>query len=453
MHSDWIHKVKQFLRWHVELPDRLLFAVSGGADSMGMLALLRDELQIPPERLVIGHVHHGIRVDELCDLDVIHQAADERGIHVLIRKVNATLFAKECKSSLEAAARQLRYQSLNDMMRESGCQWILTAHTLDDSAETVWMRKQSGAPWYECTGIPARRGHILRPLIHVSRDDLRTWVNNRGLAFHEDATNSDLCHLRNRIRAEMAANPTVWNPSRKQELAQAGESVARILELHRRRAHLLPVRVKGGLEEGSIGLAIDRIFIYFKSLTFLPVEAAWAELTGVPESRLPSAKRSQISEFLGGTGPEGKLDLPHDVRLVRRGLVVWVMKRSVARVHRQVKLGKSRIPERAAVIEIMPNGSTPGVHLAARYAGEDLTLRSWQPGDRIKISKRPAKLISDLMRESRLSPAAREALLVLADEQGPLMIMNGPVAERALPTPDERNPLLVTWTADDRKPS
>ncbi len=444
----WVEQIDAFLRERTAPGDRFLLAVSGGADSMGMLALLHDELKVAVEQLVAGHVQHGIRATEHRDLKVIEQEAGTRGIRVLAQSVNAPALAKHEGLSLEAAARRVRYRALEEMAEEAGCRWILTAHTLDDSAETVWMRMKSGAPWYEWTGIPRQRGRILRPLLKTSRDELRAWVADRRIAFVEDETNADQQFSRNRARTEMVRFEAVWDVTRKQELAKLGEILERSLEVQRQLARRLPVAFRGQSGGGSIGLAIDRIFIYFKSLTFLPVEVAWADLTGKPEARLSSAIRRQIMDVLAGSAPESVIMLPNGVRLMQRRETAWVVRNLPQLVDREVSVGSWPVPEVGGMLTIISNGSGPGSHLASRFAEKPLRLRTWRAGDRIKIARRPEKLISDLLNEARLDPATREATLVLADDYGPVMILGGPIAERALPTEHDTQSLLVTWTTD-----
>ena len=416
---------------------------------MGMLAVLRDELGYAPGRLVVGHVQHGIRPTENLDLNVIHAEAMDRSLSVSVRSVNAPELAKREKLSLEAAARRLRYQALSQMADEANCQWILTAHTLDDSAETIWMRMKSGAPWYEWTGIPAQRDRILRPLLGVMHSDLRTWTIDHGVSFLDDETNLDTQFQRNVIRMEMTRNSEVWSRSRKQELALAGEALNLVLRFQKKLACCLPLTSEAGQEGGSVGLAIDRIFIYFKSLTFLPVEAKWAELSGNPEARLPSASRRQIADLLIGMSPEARLTLPGEISLIRRGNTLWIARDTPFALNREVSLGRWAVPalNRVLALGIGQNGS--GARLSSQFTTKPLHLRTWQPGDRIKIQRRPEKNISDLLNEQRLDPMSRKHTLVLADELGPLMILGGVIAERALPGDNDDEFLFVTWTSND----
>jgi tRNA(Ile)-lysidine synthetase-like protein len=290
----------------------------------------------------------------------------------------------------------------------------------------------------------------LRPLLNVSRDELRQWVANQGILFREDETNIDRRFQRNQVRDEMASRPDTWNNQRKQELAQLGEMAARAVELSRRLARVLPLRILDTQRPRVIGLAIDAIFIYFKGLKFAPVEAAWGDLRGETDARLPSSVRRQVSEFVAGTGPEAELGLPCGVRLIRRGANLWLTSEQMRPLDLSVRVGIQQVPEVGGTIEIGFSDNGKSARLSPEIAQRPLRLRTWRYGDRLKAPGRPEKRISDLLNETGLNPVVRENTLVLADDQGPLMILDGPVDERALPGPSERNPLTVTWTVNDR---
>jgi tRNA(Ile)-lysidine synthase len=382
---------------------------------------------------------------------MVQQVALPRGIRISVSKVDALSQARDNHQSLEHAARELRYAALEEMAAESGCKWILTGHTKDDSAETVIMRMRSGAPWYEWTGIPARRGTILRPLLTVQRNDLRVWVAAKRLPFREDETNSDQRFLRNRLRAELSTLSDYWISDQIHRFAAAGEALEATLSIWRRMVYVLPVIISEKLNEGTVGLAIDEIFRYFNNLTFLPVEVVWGRLSGQQEARLPSKLRRQIASFLRGTASNAMLPLPKGISLLRRRNRAWLMSASVASVRMPVSLGTWPVPERNKVLVIADERNPQGkrdhlVRLRSEILQRDLVVRSWQAGDRIKPVKRPTKKISDLLAELKMDPAARERVLVLGDERGPLMILGGAVDERAAADGTQGESIWVTWS-------
>jgi tRNA(Ile)-lysidine synthase len=445
--------LNQFLDRWTSSEDRLLVAVSGGADSMGLLALLTDEMGFGSQRLRVAHINHQLRPTVEEDLRVVEGFARECGVPLSVRKVDVLDAARREHLSLEAAARRLRYRALEEIAEETGCRWILTAHTMDDSAETVLMRMRSGAPWYEWTGIPARRGRILRPLLTVRRPVLREWVRAHEVPFREDESNGDVRFQRNRLRNILESCHNFWNDSVVINLFANGRELEWALESARKAVYLLPSLINATSKEGRIGLAIDEIFRYFNNLTFLPVEALWAKLcVQPPESRLPSHLRRQIAEFLQGTTPDARLSLPKNVVLVRRGTHLWLIKGEIAAVNRSVTRGKSSVPERKGhlVVADVSNGQ-PAVLVRREILDHHLTLRSWQAGDRIKPMGRPRKKIADLLSERKLDPVERAEALVLCDEDGPLLIVGGVVDERATAKYPQGETITIRWSEDDSR--
>jgi tRNA(Ile)-lysidine synthase len=167
--------------------ERLLVALSGGADSVALLCLLdetRDQLACLP---FAAHVHHHLRGAE-ADADAAYCArlCGERGITV----VRADLDPRPRRGqSSEAWLRSERYRLLEEARASHGCAATLTAHTLDDQAETVLLKLLRGAGPRGVAGIRRRRGKVARPLLDLRRDDLRGWLLERGVAWREDASN------------------------------------------------------------------------------------------------------------------------------------------------------------------------------------------------------------------------------------------------------------------------
>ena len=424
-------------------------AVSGGADSVGLLGALADELCLG-SRLTVGHVDHGIRPDAPEDAALVRGLCGEWGLTLEVQKVDAPELARSKCLSLEAAGRVLRYEALSAMAVKRGCRWILTGHTRDDSAETVLLRMLGGAPWYEWTAIPCRRGRILRPLIEVARPDLRQWVHNRGLPHREDPTNADPRHLRNRLRIALLQKQELWGEEQLAKVARAGQLLWWGMEAYRAAARLALDQSERG--SGVFGLEIERILGYYDSLTFVPVEVAWAQGVGRPEARLPSAIRRQIPPFLQGKTPQSSLKLPEGVVAHRRGGRIYLYSDTSSQIAMRVGLGEHGVSERAARLTLAftaPRDASYEAAIDPQCLKRELHLRSWRPGDRLKVAKRPTKKVADLLAERKLDPLQRARVLVLADEFGPLLIVGGPVAERALPPLHDTAPLWVSWKTSD----
>jgi tRNA(Ile)-lysidine synthase len=368
-------------RTHIRPGDRICAAVSGGADSVALLLLLHAANTQPRNALGVGlsaiHVHHGLRgadadadlafVEALCarlevPLHIRHASVPDRIIRT--RKAGQP-------ETIEEAARTVRYELFRQLIAEGHADSVLTAHTLDDQAETVLMKLLRGA-WTEgLSGIhpsllveitgsgatshgsklphqgqqltaqsPKLTGKILRPLLAVRRAELIAFLESRNQNWRTDSSNADDAFTRNRIRHHLLPLLREYNPAIDQALANlaelAREDEARWQsELGRILPQLLlpgrPVRGGGRAvstapgESGAVALEIDRLREFDPALRRRVVRAAartlGARLTFDETARLlalagllpdPNTRAPSVSARIGSA-----LHLPGELRAVR----------------------------------------------------------------------------------------------------------------------------------------
>ena len=176
-------------------PGRLCLAFSGGSDSLALLSIL------PKNRSYAVYIDHGIRGREELEKEIeLNRRNAERysiPLKVLhLQEGEVAHLAREEKIGLEAAARKLRYALL---MREDA-DFILTAHHLDDQAETLIMRLLSSSPFYRLEGIKRQNGRIFRPFLAVAKETINSYIAEEGLEYSHDSTNDDTSYRRNHIR-------------------------------------------------------------------------------------------------------------------------------------------------------------------------------------------------------------------------------------------------------------
>ena len=181
----------------------VLLAVSGGADSMAMLHGAAHLLHADAVRwrLSVAHLDHALRADSAEDAAFVADAAAALRLPVTVRRTDVAALARDECRSIEDAGREARYRFLADLSRDGAL--ILTAHTLDDLAETVLLNLLRGSGLAGVSGIPAQRGNVARPLLAERRETLRTLLDEAGLAYRDDPSNQDPAFLRNRVRAEL----------------------------------------------------------------------------------------------------------------------------------------------------------------------------------------------------------------------------------------------------------
>lgn len=184
----------------------VLLAVSGGADSM---ALLAGAAELAPETgwiLSIGHVHHGWR-GRAADRDLAFVAEHARRLSLpfFSRRRDAREESRRLGLSPEAGARRVRYGALHEMAREAGAERIATAHQRDDRIESHLLARRRRGGLASLAGPRERRTDgVVRPLLRVSRREILEFLAARSLAWRRDASNGDLRLDRNRLRREIS---------------------------------------------------------------------------------------------------------------------------------------------------------------------------------------------------------------------------------------------------------
>ena len=174
-------RVLRVIRKHALLAatDRVAVALSGGADSVALLWLLVElgrAGDLPGAVTGVIHVNHGLRGAEAArDEDFCRGLADRLGLPIEAATIDVAGAARATRRSLEATARDLRYQFFTEAAARLGATVVATGHTLDDQAETVLLRLLRGAGSRGLAGIRLRRGSCIRPLLATRRDDLRRY--------------------------------------------------------------------------------------------------------------------------------------------------------------------------------------------------------------------------------------------------------------------------------------
>ncbi|MBI1847574.1 MAG: tRNA lysidine(34) synthetase TilS [Candidatus Rokubacteria bacterium] len=178
--------------------DRVVVAVSGGADSVALLHVLHALASELDLTLSVAHVDHRLREDSGDDAAFVRALGARLGVPVEVVAVDVAR-----RGSLEDAARRARYAALAAAAARAGATRIAVGHTADDQAETLLLRLLEGAGPRGLAGIPPVRGRIVRPLIACLRRDLVAMLAAVGEGWREDPSNRDLKFARNRVRHEV----------------------------------------------------------------------------------------------------------------------------------------------------------------------------------------------------------------------------------------------------------
>jgi tRNA(Ile)-lysidine synthase len=315
--------------------ERLLVAVSGGVDSSVLLHALSELAAERELTLAAGHVNHGLRgADADADEAWAADLAKRLGVPFAVRRVaprelRAKAGASRARPTLQEAARSLRRGALRELAGELACARIVTAHNLDDQAETVLLRLFRGASPAGLGGIGERSadGLFVRPLLGVARAEIERYARGRQLSWREDATNRDPHYARGRLRASGLADiARALNP-------QWLRAVGQLAEAQRRESAWIDEQVDAEaqrwLRPEAGGLALSRA-----GFAALPepvarrlLRLALHALGGGRDVSRAQLERS--AAFLRGAAPGARLDLP--------GGLAWLAGPEACRLERSAR--------------------------------------------------------------------------------------------------------------------
>ncbi len=409
---------------------KLLAAVSGGADSMCLLTLLTEAgLDV-----TAAHFEHGIRGEEsLRDLRFVETWCRERGIPCLTGHGDVPAFAGEQGMSLEQAARQLRYAFLERCADMIGAELILTAHNLDDSAETLLFNLARGAGAAGLRGIPARRERILRPLLGVSRAQIEAYLLERGIPHVEDSSNREDRFARNLIRHQVMPALREINPRFSEAAARAAALTARDEEFLQ---SLAGDFLRGEGQGDSLPLSALRALH-----PALASRVIRARVSGLSAGHTEAALA-----FLREDGP-ATLDLP-GVRLQREQGRLFFGARvfSPLPVRSLADGAELPLPEAGLSLRVELTVYRGEIHdlfktsfLKYEMIHPDLLCTGRRPGDRIRpLGRGCAKSFKALFQEAGIEIGRRDSIPVIRDSGGPLLLYGLALDERARPLPGDK---------------
>ncbi len=208
--------------------DRILLAVSGGPDSVCLFHLfLRLQAQLKLS-LAVAHINHGLRGSESDEEEqFVEQLARTHDLPFYSIRVSIPELSLELGVGTEEAARRVRYEFFERIMKEAGCDKTALAHNLNDQAETILHRMIRGSGLNGLAGMrPVRDDVYIRPLLETSRSEIEAWLDSNGLEYRIDSSNLVPDFTRNKIRLELLPQLMQYNPRILDALSSLSESLA-----------------------------------------------------------------------------------------------------------------------------------------------------------------------------------------------------------------------------------
>ena len=444
-----LKKVRDYMREHeMTAPgDAVIVALSGGADSVCLLTVLK-QLATPEFLIRAVHVHHGIRGAEADrDEDFAQKLCESLSVPLCVAYCHVPAYAAEHGLSEEEAGRILRYQVLE---KEAG-KWeqelpagsrvkIALAHHRDDNAETILHHLLRGSGLTGLAGIRPVQGRRIRPLLCVGREEIRAYLEAGHISWCEDSTNQSPDYTRNRIRSQvLPLLKTAVNEQAEEHILQAGQIIGQADAYLRQQAEEIWQEAVCGREEDLAAIPLTAFARQPEILkTYLirhmldQLHPGWKDIG--------SRHFTAIAE-LAGKPVGSRLDLPGGL-MARTGYETLEI---VRKTEREVSVKT----ESGADGEIHGRQTVPELHMTVFSRQKDqeipknqytkwfdydkikgtLSVRTRRTGDYLILPSGGSKTIARYMIDEKIPKEKREQILLLAEGSHVLWVVGFRISE------------------------
>ncbi len=425
---------------------RILLAVSGGLDSTVMAHLFRQA----DFNAGIAHCNFGLR-GEASDGDAtfVQNLANDLGMPFHSTRFDTTEVAATRGISIQMAARNLRNDWLEEVVRKHHYDFIATAHHLNDTLETILLNLARGTGIDGLAGIPLRQNRFVRPMLFASRAQLETFARDASLQWREDASNATDDYQRNVIRHKVIPVLREINPNLE---ATFSDSIIRIRGGHRfARAHLRDFSVRNMYYDGT------HVHIRMSELPddpYAPV-VIWELLKDLgfnfDQCRAMAERRQSGAVFLSHS---------HQVTVGRDELIIGVPPGE--------KEDHMEIPEGTPIAHLARRTLTLEIRKAEGHEGEvrtdpswammdldkvvfPLLWRRWREGDRfVPLGMSRHKKVSDFLIDEKVSRAAKHDVTVVESGGEIVWIVGFRISDRVKVTERTRQILVLRLHASGK---
>ncbi|MDB6123635.1 MAG: tRNA(Ile)-lysidine synthase [Pedosphaera sp.] len=415
---------------------RILVSVSGGLDSMALLAVLSALAKKNRWELIVAHFNHRLRGQSSnADERLVAQTARTLGWKFVADRADVKQFGRKEGISLEMAARQLRHKFLARVAQQFKIRIVALAHHADDQVELFFLRLLRGASSEGLAGMewrsasPAdRRLTLVRPLLDVPKEQLEKYAQAERVKFRQDATNAHVEILRNRVRHELLPLLT------KEYQPALGKVILRQMELLRAESEFMDGAARKWLAVTQkkekfvkLPIAVQRRCIYMQLLQHgIPADFDLVETLRETPNRpvMVMSKvvitRDELGKIRLNSGNEAKtafLEGIKELNLVKgAGEATW----------EGVKLCWTVSSATKPLIFKIPKKITNCEYFDGAKVGSRVILRHWSAGDRFQpIGMSNAIKLQDFFTNEKVSRSDRHQRIVATTSEGKIFWVEG----------------------------
>lgn len=426
---------------HIE-SSKFLLAVSGGVDSMVLVDLFKSkELNFS-----VAHCNFQLRgADSDLDEELVTAICEKNSIPLFKTTFDTQGLLDNTNKSLQMLARELRYNWFNELRQKHNFDYVVTAHHLNDQIETFFINLSRGSGLNGLKGINEFNNYLYRPLLSITKDQIRRYATVNKIDFREDVSNSSNKYKRNLIRNKIAPLFKELNPSFE-------ETMLTNLSMIDRSEQFMAKTIEKNLSRGIIKTVGDTVKLNKKLLV---------ELSFITEHLYHYLKAfdftySQvlvITNFITNNTQPGKIIHAKNHKLLndREELLLYPIKKDdiipveikkdVKSVTNPVSLTFDILPINR--VKILPQANK--AYIDADKLTWPLTIRKWKQGDVFyPLGMTNKKKLSDFLINEKVNLVEKEKVLVLESNNEICWVINHRLSNKFKITDNTRQVLLIT---------
>lgn len=438
-----LKKVQEFIQTNELLQpgERILVGVSGGVDSVVLLNILLKS----GYECIVAHCNFHLRGSESDrDEKFVEKLAKEYGVMFKKTDFNTTGYARKNKISIEMAARELRYEWFNRVAKEIHSGSIAVAHHADDSIETFFLNLVRGTGLKGLTGIDAKNGNIVRPLLTCTRQEIEKYAKINNLQYVFDSTNASNDYSRNKIRNQVIPLLSDINPSVSQTFM---ENIIRLRGIRK----IYEAKIQN-IKEKVLSEKEENIYIDIEELK------KQADIQTVLYEVLNeyNFNSKTIREIVSGLEHNSGLQYASPTHRLLKDRNALIIQRTEPRNETEYLVSKNtreitvpvhlhfRWIKNTPDFQISRTADT--VHIDADLLEYPLTIRKWRKGDTFQpFGMTQSKKLSDFFINSKISLYQKEEIRLLLSAEKIVWVIGMRIDNRFRITDETQNILEISY--------
>jgi tRNA(Ile)-lysidine synthase len=453
-------KVLKFIDQHqlINNGDKILVALSGGADSVFLLALLMKFKNRFKIDIAAFHLNHQLRGKAAtADENLCVEFCKTINIKLIRVSKNVKAYAEKKKLSTEEAGRYLRYAELNKAAEKIDCNKIATAHNSSDNVETILLNFIKGTGLNGLAGIPVKRENIIRPILCLTADEIRKYLRSKEISFRLDKSNLSSDYERNFLRNEIIPKlKQRLNPKLEEKISNTSRIISEVNSFIEKKIDEISNKVVKNYEN-KIRIDLKAFSRLNKSLRGIFLKSVIEKAFGI---ELSSKNIFDIVDLLEAqTGKSIHLE-SGIIALRERDELILGKNNSFAKKKKstRIKIGQKKVVE-GKIISISEvkrkmfkfTNDKSVEFILCDGLKKDFEIRRWKAGDKFQpIGMKGNKKISDFLSDEKISSHRKNEQLVLTNSEKIVWVIGLRIDERFKVTPESKKILILTVTENEQ---